>query len=66
MPGPDHHLQFVYQPGDLNSPSALYNWTCPVDGDDSEDITRIFKRFIYFSILGVTLFLFLILLVFYF
>ena len=48
MPGHDHHLQFVYQPGDLNSPSALYNWTCPVDGDDSEDITRIFKRFFYF------------------
>ena len=46
MPGHDHHLQFVYQAGDLNSPSALYNWMCPVDGDDSEDITSIFKRLI--------------------
>ena len=47
MPGHDHHLQFVYQTGDLNSPSALYNWACPVDRDDSEDITSIFKRLIF-------------------
>ena len=45
MPGHDHHLQFVYQAGDLNSSVAVLNWLCPVDSDDTEDITSIFKRY---------------------
>ena len=44
IPGHDHHLNFVYQPGDLNMESAIYNWFCPVEEGDSEDITIIFRR----------------------
>ena len=44
MPGHDHHLNFVYQPGDLNTESAFYNWFCPIEEGDSEDITIVFRR----------------------
>ena len=47
MPGHDHHLNFVYQPGDLNMESAIYNWFCPVEEGDSEDITIIFRRQVF-------------------
>ena len=62
MPGHDHHLQFSYQPGDLNSTLAVFNWICPVDGDDSEDITSIFKRYlvVFFQAFSLELFLILI------
>ena len=44
MPGHDHHFNFVFQEGDLNSETALFNWMCPVDEHDREDITVIAKR----------------------
>ena len=47
MPGHDHHLNFVYQPGDLNTEGAVYNWFCPVEEGDSEDITIIFRRQVF-------------------
>ena len=51
MPGHDHHLQFTYQQGDLNSYAAILNWGCPVDAHDGEDITVIFKRYFNFCFL---------------
>ena len=47
MPGHDHYLNFVYQPGDLNTESGVYNWFCPVEEGDSEDITIIFRRQVF-------------------
>ena len=44
MPGHDHHFNFVFQPGDLNTEAAALNWICPVEEDDGEDITVLFKR----------------------
>ena len=44
MPGHNHHLNFVYQPGDLNTEGAVYNWFCPIEEGDSKDITIIFRR----------------------
>ena len=44
MPGHDHHFNFVFQEGDLNLETALFNWMCPVDEHDGEDITIIAKR----------------------
>ena len=43
MPGHDHHLNFVFQPGDLNTEAAVFNWFCPVKEDNGEDITVLIK-----------------------
>ena len=56
MPGHDHHLNFVFQPGDLNSECAVFNWSCPIEEDDGEDITVIIKwlvliLLVFFSLL---------------
>ena len=48
MPGHDHHLNFVFQPGDLNTEAAVFNWFCPVEEDDGEDITVLIKRSVLF------------------
>ena len=44
MPGHNHHFSFFFQEGDLNLETALFNWMCPVDKHDGEDITVIAKR----------------------
>ena len=56
MPGHDHHFNFVFQPGDLNTEAAALNWICPVEEDDGEDITVLFKRSVCINLFNLLLY----------